>query len=387
MRIYQLLRGLAYEHTVTCLTFVADPAAIAPMQQHLAPVAVVAVVGPAARSLWQRAWQMLTSTLPDMALRNHDPHYAQQLRTLLATGQFDVVVACSIEMAPFLRIVRQYGVPGILDEFNAEFVIQKRAALTDIQQPRRWHAALYSLIQWGKLRYFEAHALAHADAVTVVSHDDGLILQQLVPTVQPVVIPNGVDSDYFDAAQVQATQYDRPTIVFSGTLDYRPNVDAVRWFVTDVLPLVRQQMPTVDFVVVGRRPTHELQMLHAAGALVLTGEVADTRPFLCGAHAYVVPMRIGGGVRLKVLEAMALGMPIVSTTLGIAGIDDVPVDACVCADTPSAMAQALVQCMAHPATHPVARSFVVANYDWRVIVPRFAALLRSVVSRFDASRI
>lgn len=387
MRIYQLLRGLAQSHTVTCLTFVADEGTLTQMHQQLAPVTVVAVVGPAPRSLWRRAWQMVSSPLPDMALRNQDLHYQHQLRALLATTQFDVVLACSIEMAPYVQTVQQHGIPSVLDEFNAEYVIQKRAALTDIRQPKRWHAALYSLVQWAKLRAFEADVLARVDAVTVVSDDDGATLQQLVPKLQPVLIPNGVDTTYFDATQVVAHAYTQPTIVFSGTLDYRPNVDAVRWFVHEVFPLIRQQLPQTQLVVVGRRPTAELQALHDAGVIVLTGEVADTRPYLCGAQVYVVPMRIGGGVRLKVLEAMALGMPIVSTALGIAGIDHMPAGTCVVADTPSAMAQAVVATLTQSASDALRRQFVTTHYEWRVIVPRLDALLSAVVSRFGASRI
>lgn len=381
MRIFQLVRGVAQRHTVTCLTFMESSAALADIQQHLAPATVHGVVGPARRSLWRRAWQMATSLLPDMALRNQDANYEQALQALLTATRYDVVVAFSIEMAPYLRIVQRAGMPCVFDEFNAEYVIQKRAALTDARNPRRWHAAAYSLVQWFKLAAFEADAVARADALTVVSHDDGRILQALAPTAQPVVIPNGVDTDYFDGKHVIPHGFTHPTLVFSGTLDYRPNVDAVCWFVAEVLPLLRQRIPDIVLVAVGRRPAPVLQALHAAGELVLTGEVADTRPYLCGAQAYVVPMRIGGGVRLKVLEAMSLALPIVSTSLGVEGIDHLQPAYCRIADTPQAMTQAICDVVAHPQTVPAARTFVQTDYDWRVIVPRFVAVLDTVVAQ------
>jgi glycosyltransferase involved in cell wall biosynthesis len=161
----------------------------------------------------------------------------------------------------------------------------------------------------------------------------------------------------------------------------------VRWFVNEVMPLLRQQIPAVDFVVVGRRPTAELQAMHTAGVVQLTGEVADTRPYLCGAAVYVVPMRIGGGVRLKLLEAMSLALPIVSTTLGIEGIDAFPTHCCRLADTPAAMAQAIGDMIMQRTVVSGARDFVVAHYDWQVIIPRFTALLESVVSQRPVGRV
>jgi len=375
MRIYQLLRGIALTHGVTCLTFVANITDQAAVQSQLAPVTVIGVAGPAPRNLRQRAVQTLTNPLPDMALRNLDVNYRQQLDVLLQQRYFDVVVAFSIEMAPYLDVVKAYGIPTLFDEFNAEYIIQQRAAMTDAANPLRWHGALYSLIQWQKLKYFEKNMLATVNTVTAVSTGDAQTLSQLVPTVAPFVVPNGVDTSYFDRRRVVPHPFVRPTLVFSGTLDYRPNIDALRWFVAQVLPLVRQTIPDVVLVAVGRRPTPVLVALQAAGELSLTGEVPDTRAYLCGAHVYVVPMRIGGGVRLKVLEAMALAVPIVSTRLGVDGIDGLNETLCSVADTPQAMAAAIVATLATPPATKPARDFVVANYDWRVIVPRFLAAL------------
>lgn len=381
MRIYQLIRGIAAAHHVTCLTFVADATAIDAVRAHMPTVAVHPVVGPVRRSLRHRAWQMLTSLLPDMALRNHDAHFQQQLHEILRTHTFDVAIVFSIEMAPYMHTVQQHGIPCVFDEFNAEYVIQQRAALTDMRQPNRWHAALYSFVQWQKLRRFEAQMVRYAAQVTVVSAEDAATLQRLVPTVHPVVIPNGVDTTYFDATAVHAMQFAQPTIVFSGTLDYRPNVDAVRWFATDVLPLIRARIADAALLVVGRRPTAALHAMHDAGVIALTGEVADTRPYLCGGHVYVVPMRIGGGVRLKVLEALALDLPIVSTTMGMEGIEDLPADMYVRADTPTAMADAICALLQAPRQRGNGRTFVETHYDWRVIVPRLLTVLDGVVSQ------
>jgi glycosyltransferase involved in cell wall biosynthesis len=315
-----------------------------------------------------------------MALRNWDADYERVLKGTLERGHYDVVIAFSIEMAPYLAVARSYGVKTVFDQFNAEYLIQKRAFLADIGHLTRWHGALYSLVQWLKLRRFEQQAIAHCDLLTVVSPGDADSLRVLDATVHPVVVPNGVDTRYFDRRGIAAHPFQRPTLVFSGTLDYRANVDALRWFVTEVLPLVRRQIPDAVLIAVGRRPHPALQQLQAQGLLSLTGEVADTRPYMVGAHVYVVPMRIGGGVRLKVLEALALGVPLVSTSLGIDGIEGFSPQLCRIADDAASMAQAIVDVLDEPPDTSQARVFVQHMYDWQVIVPIIVKELQKITA-------
>jgi glycosyltransferase involved in cell wall biosynthesis len=334
MRIYQLSRGLAARHQVTCLTFAPDAAA----EQALAPLRAICrvqtVLGPPPRSISRRALTTLASPLPDMALRNASPAYTQALAQLLAAEQFDIVQAESIEMAGYLfslevnvmsfelaanhsKLITQHS-KLILDQFNAEFVLQRRAFQADVRRPQRWHAAAYSLAQWFKLARYERRVMRYCDAVLAVSDDDRRMLLRLQPGARIAVTPNGVDAAHFSRAAIEPAQAgpltpDAETVVFSGTLDFRANVDALAWFAREVLPLIRARRPGVRLLAVGRRPAPALRALAEAGALALTGEVPDARPYLAGAAAYIVPMRIGGGVRLKLLEALALEAPAVST--------------------------------------------------------------------------
>jgi glycosyltransferase involved in cell wall biosynthesis len=401
MRIYQILRGLAARHQVTCLAFAADEAAEQAMAPLRAVCRVVAVRGPAHRPLHARAWTTLASPLPDMALRNQSGAYAAALHALLARERFDIVQAESIEMAAFLHGASPHAsVRLVLDQFNAEYVLQKRAALTSLrnavalQNPKsaiqNLGASVYSLAQWLKLAAYERRVMAVAHAVVAVSDEDVAALRRVAPAARYHVAPNGVDAAHFSRAALvreglAPLRYGAPTLVFSGTLDFRPNVDALAWFAAEVLPLIRAQRQDVQLVAVGRRPAPALRSLAKRGVLTLTGQVADTRPFLAGADVFVVPMRIGGGVRLKLLEALALETPTVSTSMGAEGIAGLRGgEHCSLADTPASFAAAVLRLLGDPALGArlgtAGRALVATNYDWSVIVPRFEALYSDLIT-------
>ena len=420
MRIYQLVRGLAARHELTCLSFAPNVAA----EQALVPLQrvcrVVTVRGPVARNLSQRAWTTLASPLPDMALRNAAPAYADALRALLATEQFDIIQAESIEMAGYLLGVKSVALnvqndPNselktqnsklVLDQFNAEYVLQKRAALTSLRAGLRlptqvrdlklnavsMAAGAYSLAQWRKLRRYEARVMRQCDAVLAVAAADRLTLLGLAPAATIGVVPNGVDTAYFSSAamardQVSALASRVPMLVFSGTLDFRPNVDAVTWFVRQVLPRVRARQPDARLLVVGKRPAPALQRLADEGALLLTGEVSDVRPYLAGAAVYVVPMRIGGGVRLKLLEALALELPVVSTSMGAEGLAGLRAgEHCLIADDAAGFADATLRLLDDQALGrrlgAAGRILACQRYDWSAIVPQLEALYQGIGNR------
>jgi glycosyltransferase involved in cell wall biosynthesis len=192
-----------------------------------------------------------------------------------------------------------------------------------------------------------------------------------------------VDTHYFQPDTPPAhTQ--SPTLVFTGSLDFRPNIDAIIWFARYGLPLVRAHQPEARFVVVGRNPAPAIQMLHDGVAIEVIGEVADVRPFIAAAAVYLVPMRIGGGVRLKLLEALAMQTPIVSTSMGAEGVQGLHTgEHLLLADTPAAFAQAILRLLNDPALGQrlgiAGRVFVQKHYDWQVIVPRLEAVIAATI--------
>jgi glycosyltransferase involved in cell wall biosynthesis len=220
--------------------------------------------------------------------------------------------------------------------------------------------------------------------VAAVSEEDRRTLLRLQPAALIGVVPNGVDTAHFSRAALAGERAGplslaASTLVFSGTLDFRPNVDAVLWFAREVLPRVRARRPEARLLVVGKRPAPALRALAEQGALTLTGEVPDARPYIAGAAVYVVPMRIGGGVRLKLLEALALETPVVSTGMGAEGVAGLRGDEhCLLADDPAGFAVAVLRLLDEPTLArrlgAAGRELARARYDWTAIVPRLEAL-------------
>jgi glycosyltransferase involved in cell wall biosynthesis len=321
----------------------------------------------------KRLRTLLTSALPDMALRGKSTLFQQQLALLLDRVPFDVVQAESIEMAQYGALQPKRSPLYVYDAFNAEFVTQRRAFTTDLRQLRKLPVAAYSFIQWQKLRAYESRLGLRFDGVLAVSAEDAAILQRVTPSSAIDVVPNGVDTEFFQPQRIPRSE--QPYILFTGTLDYRANVDAVQWFVHEVLPRIHTSRPDMRFVVVGRNPTAAVKELGERRGVEIVGEVPDVRPWFDGAAAYVVPMRIGGGVRLKLLEALAMGQPVVSTPMGAEGIEGLVSGVhALLADKPDQFASQLLSVLgdeqlADRLGH-AGRSFVVGRYDWRAIVPR-----------------
>jgi glycosyltransferase involved in cell wall biosynthesis len=385
IRNYGLLAGLAQRHDIHLLSFCTsddDPAGARPLQD--ACVAIHTVPEPV-RTMTQRMWTMLASPLPDIAHRLASPVFEATLRSLLGTQSFDVVELEGIEMVPYLPLLVDYvtRVPQppclVFDDHNAEYVLQRRVFEMDIRQPRRWPGAFYSLIQWKKLLRYEAWACRHVDVVAAVSEIDACALRHIAPDCEIAVVPNGVDIAAYSTYTAPADALPLRSLVFTGTMDYRPNIDAVLWFARRVLPLIQKAIPDVQFYVVGRHPHERLAPLNEQPGVVVTGGVPDTRPYIAGAAVYVVPLRSGGGTRLKVLEAMAMRVPLVSTTMGCDGFPVVSGREVVLADEPESFAQQVIDLLLDTNRRDelgqAGFEFAAAHYDWSAIVPLLEAAI------------
>lgn len=398
IRNFNLLAGLSRRHTVDLVSFAAAddlPGASPQASEGVADLLRsycrrIVVERMPTRTLGRRARDTLFNNMPDMALRLGSPAMSEKVDAILRehAQEYDVVQVEGIEMAPYVaalppgasQLCRRAGRPlMLLDDHNAEYVLQRRAFLTDVRKPRRWLAAAYSLIQWRKLVRYERRICAMADRVVAVSEADRAALMALVPGLQVAVVPNGVDLVFYRPdATAPLPGMGSGALVFTGKMDYRPNVDAVLWFVEAVLPGICARVPEAHFYVVGQQPHARLAKLAGHPAVTVTGRVPDVRPYIAGSAVYVVPLRIGGGTRLKVLEAMAMGRPIVSTRLGCDGFSFAHGKEVEFADEPAAFAAAVVRLMHETdrarALGQAARSHVEAHFGWDAIVPRLEAL-------------
>ncbi len=333
------------------------------------------------RVLRDRVRDLLLTRQPDMALRLASDTFAQRLEAWLESETFDVLQIGGIEMSPYLGVAKAARPRSriVFDNLNCEHLLQWRAFLTDLRAPGRWPGAAYSFVQWHRLRRYEAQICRSADHVLAVSEKDAAMLRKLVSGLDVTVVPNGVNTQTYTPSPPDSPA--PPTLVFTGTMDFRPNVDAVLWFAQQVLPRVREKVPEVHFFVVGQRPHRRLDSLQTHPAITLTGWVDDVRPYIAQAAVYIAPLRIGGGTRLKLLEAMAMAKPVVATRLGAEGYPVEDGRELLLADAPSSFAAAVVSLLQAPKRRAElgqsARAFVERHYDWRSIVPRMEAVYHS----------
>jgi glycosyltransferase involved in cell wall biosynthesis len=242
-------------------------------------------------------------------------------------------------------------------------------------------------MQWRRMQTFEGRTLARFDRVLAVSDADRQTLHRLYPrelTAPVSVIPTGVDTGYFEASEAPASSRH---LVFTGSMDWIPNEDAMRFFCRDILPRIRAAEPDVTLSIVGRRPTHAVRQLGEQHGVEVTGSVDDVRPHLARAAVYIVPLRIGGGTRLKIFEAMAAGKAVVSTTIGAEGLPVSNGRHLAIADAPEEFAATVIRLLRTPterrALAYAARSLMETRYDWSAVS---ASLEQAIIDSAPAAR-
>jgi glycosyltransferase involved in cell wall biosynthesis len=262
-------------------------------------------------------------------------------------------------------------VPRVLIAHNVESLIWRRYFETASSPLRRW----YIREQWRKFERFERRAFAGATRVVAVSEPDAALIRGQLGGRRVDVVDNGVDRGYYEAVRRQP---DPRTLLFLGSLDWRPNVDAIGLLLDRVFPAVRAAEPEARLLIVGRKPSAALAgRAGEASGVELHADVPDVRPYLARSTAMVVPLRIGGGSRLKILEAAAAGLPVISTRVGAEGLDLIPEEHYVAADEPEEMTEALVGCFHEPAAARAraerARALVLERHDWDVLADQLEA--------------
>lgn len=380
--------------SVELMTF-AEPDS--PIGREALPAAVTLTVMPPPSRDWRRRLRVLAlAGRPDLADRLWTPEAQAQLGWRLLDGQIDLLHIGGLELGRYLFELTAELSPRrwpavVVDEYNAEYVLQWRAWATDCRRPARWPQALYSAVQWWRLRAFERAVGRAADGLVCVSVEDAAALRRLDPTLTPTIIANGVDTVRYAPIRPTTPGLPRFDLLFSGTLDYRPNIDAACWLVEAVWPALWAARPGLTLGLVGQRPAPAVRALAERPGVIVTGPVADDRPYLWGAGIYVVPMRYGGGIRLKLLNALAAGCAVISTTMGAEGVPVVHGRDLLLADRPEQWLRAIDRLLDEPSLRVQlsagGQALVRQQFDWQQLVGGLAPVYQQALARRRAASV
>ena len=302
---------------------------------------------------------------------------AEHVGALLALGTVTHIVAFSGQMAQYLPA--GFDGPVIMDFVDVDSAKFATYAEQDKRQPLHWvHAR-----EARKLGAFEAEVARAVDASLFVSEAEARLFRDrsALGTDTIHAVGNGIDTDHFDPALPfeRVGGGEGPLAVFTGQMDYRPNIDAVQWFASAVLPLVRKAHPQARFAIVGRAPSSEVGALQKLPGVIVTGAVPDVRPWLAAADAVVAPLLLARGVQNKLLEAMAMARPVVASAAAATGIDAVPGEHLLVADAAEAMAADVVRLFDDPVgaakMGTAARARMIERYGWEARLAPLAELL------------
>jgi glycosyltransferase involved in cell wall biosynthesis len=336
----------------------------------------------AAKGTWRfyaDASRYLLDRVPYAVAKYRSPSYRRTVEELVARERFDAVV-CDF-LPPVVNMPDRLPCPTIIFTHNVEAEIWRR----HVEHATNAASRLLLAQQWRRMLRFEADALSRFDLVLTVSEADGKTLERLYPDAlhAPLhVVQTGVETDYF--APASATP-DRARLVFTGSMDWLPNEDGMAYFCREILPRIRQSEPDATLSIIGRSPTPAVKKLAEIPGVEVTGRVEDVRPHIARGSVYIVPLRIGGGTRLKIFEAMSMAKAVVSTTVGAAGLPVTPGRDLAIADDPARFARAVVHLIRDEASRrdmeASARRLVVERYDWSAVARDFEAALQRVTNK------
>lgn len=333
----------------------------------------------------------LTGETPLPVLNYTTREMSEGLRRLVAENDFDVVQVEGIHLSYYLPIIRSASSRAVVvcGWHNIESELMRRYS-EQATLARRFYARATAR----KLEEFERRAMALFDAHTVVSHRDRKRLLEIAPQARVFCIENGVDVEHYSDDEIEKIYEARPErsdaaernrLLFVGSMDYHANIDAVTNFARSAWPTIHNRHPQLRFTIVGRNPSQEVRSLAEIPNIEVTGTVEDVRPYYREALAAIVPLRVGGGSRLKILEALAAGVPIISTRLGAEGLDVRDGENILLAENAEEFSRAITDLSENDSLRlrlkETGRSLVVSEYDWSAIGTELMNVYLAVAGR------
>jgi glycosyltransferase involved in cell wall biosynthesis len=378
LRTYNILRQLSANHELTYLSYYAGPRDESYEREAPAHIPGTVTVATPTQSLTGIHRHLdylrhMTGHAPYAVSRFTDPQVQRLLQEWIPQRRFDVAVCDFLSSA--LNFPRELTTPTALFQHNVESILWKRKA--DVE-PRWIDRAVFKL-ESAKMLHFEPAQTRRFHHVIAVSETDRQAMSGMIDPSHISVVPTGVDLSKY--------RYDpalRPTgslVVFTGSMDWQPNIDGVEFFCSEIWPLVLQKVPQARFRIVGRDPHPRVRKL-ASGTVEVTGSVPSIVDHLREAAAIVVPLRIGGGTRIKIYEGMAMGKATVSTVVGAEGLDVQHARDILLEDSPARFAEAVVTLLQDEDMRRRIEAGAVATaskYDWSVITQRFVEVLQKTI--------
>lgn len=384
IKSYHTLRTLSQRYDVTVLAFIrrADEAQnSAPLDPFCREARTVLLRRSRLRDAGA-ALSALAAGRSFLIARDDAPAMRRAVGETLHGRRFDAIHVDHLQMAQF--VPEDFGGRVVLDHHNIEHRIPQRMAETSGNPLVRAFAAQ----EWPRLRHFELAACRRVDRVLVVSDEDKSGLIALAPELESRVetVPIGVDTNYFGVVKRKANS---KTLLSIGTMYWPPNVDSMLYFCREILPAIKRQMPEAHLNIVGAKPTPAIQSL-ADETITVTGSVPDVRPWAEDCGAFVVPLRAGSGMRVKILNALAMGLPVVSTTVGAEGIAVTDNENILLADGPDAFAAATVRVLGDGALAARiaagGRRLMAERYAWDRVGERLLDVYERIVPGKAAAR-
>ncbi len=381
IRSYNIMRGIARQFRVTLVTFYDSPKeleGIGPLRDLCESVHVVE------RPRWGGRMRAARNLLGGQPLQNglwYSPEMQRVIDTTLDACQPDVVQAQFFRMGQY---VSEAPAPRLLDLGDALSLNLRRRAGRERNPALRWLTALEA----ARATRFEGEIARRFDKTVVCSSVDRDAIYAANGDLGLDIIENGVDLDYYTPSDSRV-EGAPPILLFTGTMDYFPNTDAAYHLAHDVLPRVRERLPEAQLLLVGANPPRGVRKLERLPGVVVTGRVPDIRPYFASADVFVSPMRCGSGTQNKNLEAMAMGVPVVTTTLGAFGTRIVNGEDAFCADGAESIANAAADMIAdrdlRDVTARKGRDYVEREHGWDVITDKLSTLLHSIIPATSAA--
>jgi glycosyltransferase involved in cell wall biosynthesis len=332
---------------------------------------------------WQKLFpQRLLNPLPSNVQHWQCSRVAEAINQRLQPGRYDLVHICDLVLMPYV-IPHQHHTPFVVDRsrVDLQFQLMEHKTLNFSKRDK-----FLRLESYAKLWLYEKKLAKNALLEVVCGPDDEVFLRENIREDAPVlVVANGVDLEYFHPKSAPDERASEPTVIFCGAMDYSPNVDALRWFFESIYQKIIKQMPELRILIVGKNPIPEVQAYAQHKRVSVTGGVPDVRPYYRRAWLQMVPLRIGGGTRLKIVESLAIGTPVVSTSIGAQGLELKHGESILLADDASSFAREILRALADESLRNRIEEKGIATaterFGWQAIGERLAKHYDTIIPK------